>query len=176
MKPFQVLYVQWMKELFPACEIVHLDIHHPQDPSETNEFWDIWTRTLLGFPFEPIDFVFASELYGQRIASIFNATFIPVDIPRESVEISATKIRRDPMRYWNFIPSNVQDFYRQKVSVFGPESTGKTTLTKRLTEHFEGTFVPEFARGYFRVSSRGVCRRYADHCEGAIHIGTGIAA
>ena len=95
------LRVQWMKELFPACEIVHLDIHHPQDPSETNECRTSGPEPCW-FPFEPIDFVFASELYGQRIASIFNATFIPVDIPGESVEISATKIRRDPMRYWRF--------------------------------------------------------------------------
>ncbi|MFO0660240.1 MAG: AAA family ATPase [Polyangiaceae bacterium] len=32
------------------------------------------------------------------------------------------------------------------MSVFGPESTGKTTLAKRLAEHFDTVMVPEYAR------------------------------
>lgn len=35
-----------------------------------------------------------------------------------------------------------------KIVVFGPESTGKTTLATQLSEHYNAAFVPEFARIY----------------------------
>lgn len=35
-----------------------------------------------------------------------------------------------------------------KVVVFGPESTGKTTLAKQLSAHYKATYVPEYARIY----------------------------
>jgi NadR type nicotinamide-nucleotide adenylyltransferase len=35
-----------------------------------------------------------------------------------------------------------------RIAVTGPESTGKSTLTKQLAEVFGGQFIPEFAREY----------------------------
>ena len=37
-----------------------------------------------------------------------------------------------------------------KVVLFGPESTGKTTLAKRLAEHFKTLWVPEYMREYLQ--------------------------
>ena len=37
-----------------------------------------------------------------------------------------------------------------KVVINGPESTGKTTLTKQLAEYFNTEYVPEFARNYLQ--------------------------
>ncbi len=37
-----------------------------------------------------------------------------------------------------------------KVVVFGPESTGKTTLSKQLAEHYNTLWVPEYAREYLQ--------------------------
>ena len=37
-----------------------------------------------------------------------------------------------------------------KIAMFGPESTGKTTLAKQLAAHFETAYVPEFAREYLQ--------------------------
>jgi NadR type nicotinamide-nucleotide adenylyltransferase len=34
----------------------------------------------------------------------------------------------------------------KRISIFGPESTGKTTLATRLAAHFETVAVPEYAR------------------------------
>lgn len=41
-----------------------------------------------------------------------------------------------------------------KIAVTGPESTGKTTLTEYLAEHFGGVAVPEFARAYLENLGR----------------------
>jgi len=38
-----------------------------------------------------------------------------------------------------------------KITMFGPESTGKTTLAKQLAEHFETVWAPEFARDYLQL-------------------------
>lgn len=37
-----------------------------------------------------------------------------------------------------------------KIALFGPESTGKTTLAIQLAEHFKTAWVPEFARDYLQ--------------------------
>ncbi|MET0760256.1 MAG: DUF4301 family protein, partial [Flavobacterium sp.] len=37
-----------------------------------------------------------------------------------------------------------------KIAIFGPESTGKTTLAKKLAEHYETVWAPEFARDYLQ--------------------------
>ena len=36
----------------------------------------------------------------------------------------------------------------KRIVLFGPESTGKTTLAKKLAYHFQTNWVPEFAREY----------------------------
>ena len=37
-----------------------------------------------------------------------------------------------------------------KIAIFGPESTGKTTLAQQLASHFETVWAPEFARDYLQ--------------------------
>lgn len=37
-----------------------------------------------------------------------------------------------------------------KIAMFGPESTGKTTLSKELATHFDTVWIPEFARDYLQ--------------------------
>ncbi|PHS67721.1 MAG: nicotinate-nucleotide adenylyltransferase [Flavobacterium sp.] len=37
-----------------------------------------------------------------------------------------------------------------KVVLFGPESTGKTTLAKQLARHYNSVWVPEYARQYLQ--------------------------
>ncbi|MEM9680258.1 MAG: ATP-binding protein [Bacteroidota bacterium] len=37
-----------------------------------------------------------------------------------------------------------------KIVMFGPESTGKTTLSKQLAQHYDTLWVPEYAREYLQ--------------------------
>ena len=37
-----------------------------------------------------------------------------------------------------------------RVVLFGPESTGKTTLSKALAKHYNSVWVPEYAREYLQ--------------------------
>ena len=47
-----------------------------------------------------------------------------------------------------------------KIAMFGPESSGKTTLSRQLAEHFDTRWVPEFARQYLEdklLNANEVC-------------------
>ena len=147
---------EWMSSLFPDCTVLHLENHQPQSPEETPDFWNIWQQTLIDFLPEPIDIVFASEDYGIPLSKILHAQFIPVDIARDSIPISATQIRNHPAKHWEHIPGCVQQYYRKKISIFGPESTGKTTLSRNLAIHFDGTWVPEYARCYLEIKNGNI--------------------
>ncbi len=41
-----------------------------------------------------------------------------------------------------------------RIAVTGPESTGKSLLTRQLAEHFQAPWVPEFARDYIDQLNR----------------------
>ncbi|ANW96192.1 nicotinate-nucleotide adenylyltransferase [Wenyingzhuangia fucanilytica] len=49
-----------------------------------------------------------------------------------------------------------------KVVLFGPESTGKTTLSRQLAEHYKTVWVPEFSRDYLQEkweNEQQVCQK-----------------
>ncbi|MCK4867652.1 MAG: AAA family ATPase, partial [Alphaproteobacteria bacterium] len=142
------LRFQWMRELFPDCRVLHLAEDVPQEPADHPEFWDIWRGIVQRFHREPIDFVFASEDYGNRLAAEVGARFVPVDIPREAVPVSGEAIRADPFANWRYIPPPVRPYFAKKICIFGPESTGKTTLARDLAARLETVHVPEYGRVY----------------------------
>ena len=137
---------RWMSELFPTCRVVHLTDENPQLPEEHPDFWQIWRNSLERVAERPIDYLFASEEYGQRLAQELGAQFIPTGGLRSHVPTSGTQIRANPWRHWDDLPALVRPYFVGRISIFGPESTGKTTLARRLAEHFSTVWVPEYAR------------------------------
>lgn len=140
----------WMKELAPGARVVHLTDENPQQPEEHPEFWSIWRDSLRRVARRPVDLLFASEPYGARLAHELGARFIPTNAGRELLAVSGSAVRQDPFTCWDFIPPCVQAYYARRVVIFGPESTGKTTLAQRMSAELGGTFVPEYARTYLQ--------------------------
>lgn len=140
------LRYQWMKELFPNVRIYHHSKKIPQDPSEHPDFWSMWKKSIQKLLPEGADYLFASEQYGWKLAEVLDMQYIPVDHKRSLIPISGTLIREDPMKYWNFIPHTVRPYFIKKVCIFGPESTGKSTLTMKLAKHYNTVYANEYAR------------------------------
>lgn len=136
----------WMRELFPDAHVLHLTDELPQEPSEHPDFWRLWREALTRILPERPDFVFASEAYGAPLAEVLGARFVPVDVARAAVPVSGTAIRADPMKHWAFLPAPVRPYFVRRVCVFGPESTGKSTLARELAEALGTVWVPEYAR------------------------------
>lgn len=150
------LRFQWMKEMFPDCTVLHETRDLPQAPSceDDLEFWERWRGVVaeamcrsVGTSSQP-DVVFASENYGQRLADVVDAKFVPCDIARTACPISGTAIRNDPLGNWKYIPPVVRPYYVKRVILFGPESTGKTSLAAQLARHYQTVAVPEYGRTY----------------------------
>ncbi|WP_225767988.1 AAA family ATPase [Inquilinus sp. Marseille-Q2685] len=139
---------EWMRELCPKARVLHCDWEVPQEPAEHPEFWPIWRNLIRHFHPELIDHVFASETYGHRLAEELGARFVPVDPPRLGVPVSGTAIRRDPAAVWRYLPAPVRPHFLRRVVLFGPESSGKTTLAAALGEALETVVVPEYGRTF----------------------------
>lgn len=137
----------WMTELFASCRVVWCNEIVPQAPEDDPEnFWAIWRDLAKRYHPEPIDVVFASELYGQRLAAELGASFVPCDISRTTIPCSGTAVRQDPFGHWHCIPGPVRPYFAKRVCVFGPESSGKTTLAAALGRHYQTIVAPEYGR------------------------------
>lgn len=139
------LRLAWIKEMAPNARVIHVNDENPEENDP--HYWQIWEQTLrAALPYIP-DYIFASEDYGWKLAELLGMEYIPVNHPRTLVPISATRLRSNPLRYWQYIPPVVRPYYVKRVCIYGPESTGKSTLTIDLARHFQTVFVEEYARG-----------------------------
>lgn len=141
----------WMRELFPDVRIAHLTDENPQHADEHPDFWEIWRASIRRFVPSGPDIVFASEDYGQTLADVLGAAYVPVDHARVARSVTASAVRHDPMSHWEYVPAAVRPYFVRRVCIIGPESTGKTTLAVRLARHFHTVMVPEYARGAIDV-------------------------
>jgi NadR type nicotinamide-nucleotide adenylyltransferase len=128
-------------------KVVHHHENLPQYPEEHPDFWNIWKNTINTYG--DFDTVFSSELYGFKLAEILGADHIMVDRDRTLVPISGTAVRENIRENWHLLPPETQSAFSNRFCVVGPESTGKTTLSKKLSKHFNGIFLPEYGRTYY---------------------------
>jgi HTH-type transcriptional repressor of NAD biosynthesis genes len=68
------------------------------------------------------------------------------DEKRIETPISSTMIRKNPIKYWNYIPNSVRPYYTKKVCICGTESSGKTVMTELLANHYNVRYAKERAR------------------------------
>lgn len=87
-----------------------------------------------------------SEPYGEYVAAFMQIRHIAFDRDKKLVPVSATDIRNDLAKHWNFLPDSVKRSFITKVVILGTESTGKTVLTEKLASYFRGRKVLEAAR------------------------------
>jgi HTH-type transcriptional repressor of NAD biosynthesis genes len=137
---------EWVKKLFPDCNVVHHAAEIPQLPEEHPNFFNIWKDSIHRHcPGEKFDAIFASEDYGYNMANIMGLRFIPVNTRRDIVPISGTMMRENPMKYWDHLNPVVRPYFAKRVAVLGAPNTGKTELTQGLAEHFGTTMVGDYA-------------------------------
>jgi NadR type nicotinamide-nucleotide adenylyltransferase len=118
-----------------------------QNP-EAPGFWDMWKNILRKRGAVDGDTYIASEPYGAAVADHMQGRFIPYDPYRELYPCKATTVRHDLEVYWDNIMPNFASELTATVTIFGAESTGKTTLAKKLSRTVDSHFVFEYARPY----------------------------
>lgn len=144
---------QFLNDACVANFVQHSDDNAPQNPS-TPEEWNYWKSTVLGNEEEGYyDYIVASEPYGKTMANLIGAEFIPFDMDRAFMPMKGTNIRQDLFNNMhNVLPGLAKNFVC-KVTMFGQESTGKTTMTNELHKKFKtrSYMIHEFARPYLEV-------------------------
>ena len=136
----------WIEQLFPHATVCYIQEPLPQQPNEHPQFWTIWKKCFLTLLPKKPNYIFASEPYGFKLAEVLQGLFIPFDFQRETIPISATQIRQNPLEHWQYLSLPAKLFYLKRICLIGPESTGKTTLAKALASHYKTQWVPEYAR------------------------------
>lgn len=136
--------------------IIHRDDNAPQNENESNskeEFWNYWKDVYWNAFHYRVDYVFASENYGIKLAKVLNAEFIPYDINRTLNTTKATNIRKDiyDLDNWNKISPHMRKYLQKRYTIFGAESVGKTTISNKFKMSKECTVLHEYARPYLET-------------------------
>lgn len=127
-----------------------------QDPT-TPGFREMWADIYKSYGCGEGDYIVASEPYGKWLAEMTGATFYPYDIDRTLNPVKATNVRENYYMNFDSIIPEFQKYLLTKVTIFGSESTGKTTLAKALGEKapfFHWLF--EYARPYLENTSTDI--------------------
>jgi HTH-type transcriptional regulator, transcriptional repressor of NAD biosynthesis genes len=110
-----------------------------------DEFYALWVPTVYKL-IDKLDAVFTSEDYGDDFAHYLGVEHFLVDKERTKYPVSGTKIRTEPFNYWKFIPDQIKPYFIKRIAIMGPESVGKSTMTKYLANYFQTNFVIEYGR------------------------------
>lgn len=142
------LRFNWLKEIFkyeprvkPAIIIDNFD----QEDLPLEKRTNIWADKMREV-YPPIDILISSEKYGSYFARNLKAIHRSFDPERKTIPVSATLIRNQPFKYWDFIPDLVKPFFVKKICFYGPESTGKSTMALKMAQLYQTVSVPEVAR------------------------------
>lgn len=119
--------------------------------------WDVWTKALV----DNVNSVLTEDEIERTFTlytgeSHYEAELLPrvtqnwkvKQVDRSEIPISATKIRKNPKKYWDYIMPSFQRNFTKKVLVVGSASTGKSTLIRRLAQLCNTSFSEEFSRFY----------------------------
>jgi nicotinamide riboside kinase len=142
-----------------VASLTHTEFIHytrPMDPNpESDGFRDRWAGIMIGAGANPGDLLVISESWGRWLAEMTEMDWRPYDIAREINATKGTRVREDPYRNWDAILPEFRKHLQVRVTIFGAESVGKTTLAQRLREVHHGnsrfpacTVLPEYARPY----------------------------
>lgn len=126
----------------------------PKGPDD-QAFWDDWVRNLYRFGFHEGDYIVASEEYGVRLAKEAKGRFMVYDRDRWVRYTKGTLARENYIENWDTIIPEFRRYLQKKVTIFGAESTGKTTLTNALVnDAYFGlsTKLFEWARPYLEMT------------------------
>lgn len=139
---------QWLKEIFKAEPTITIETSLDNFDDESlamSERMTIWT-SFIQKRFPAINIVFSSEDYGEPLARSLGIVHLPFDPDRILFPVSASQVRAHPFQHWQFIPKVVRPYFVKRVCLYGPESTGKSSMAVRLAEYYHTAWVPEVAR------------------------------
>lgn len=119
------------------------------DESMSLSNWVIWQSKVKGMiPITSEDkatWYVAEPFYRDMLTktNVIKANVVLVD---KALDISGTKIRQNPLKYWNFINKEFRKNLCHNILITGTASEGKTTLVRDIARYFGIEHSEEFGR------------------------------
>src|SRR4051812_48026908 len=98
--------VEWLRKIHPNATVRHaadVPLHDDDSPG-----WAKFTVEYLGFV---PDAVFTSEEYGDPYAAFMGTRHVSVDQARNTVPISGTMVRSNPLKYFSYLEPCVRKHF-----------------------------------------------------------------
>ncbi len=148
----------WLSGLFPGVTIRRMKSAewHKSDANDYGNQLLAGLRRILPKAFAGEKFVFSLEARGKLLAEKLGAKYVPCDPSLVGHSVTEKEIRANPLQHWDSLPRIVRPHYVRRICVFGPESTGKSTLARKLAAHFGTVCVPEYAESYIKANGKDI--------------------
>lgn len=147
---------RYIREVFADDDLVVVAKLDENNIARYPNGWEDWIKSLDNLitqfsenrsEIESIT-VYTGEKDYQKMINILMPEWKVVLLDRTLIPISGTKIRENPIKYWNYITQPFHGFYSKKILIIGSASTGKTSLCKYLSKLLNAPISLEFAREY----------------------------
>jgi len=141
----------WIESTFKEARNIEVRVFNylendlPNTSISSSEVSKIWSETFKNI-LPDYDLVITSEKYGNYIADFMDIKHISFDNKRRINPVSATSIRQDLFKNWNFLPDSVKPYFAIKIIILGTESAGKTVLSEKLAKYYNCSIVAEVGR------------------------------
>ena len=160
--------LRWLLQTFKYQKNIHIHSFDEQGIEPYPHGWNVWSDGMKAFMEQKgivPSFIYSSEAQdAPRYREHLGIETILVDPERSFMNISGNQIRRDPFRYWDYIPTEVKPFFVRTVAILGGESSGKSTLVNKLANIFNTTSAGNMAAiTCFRTGGDEMALQYSDY-------------
>ena len=137
---------KWLMDITKDMENVEVIKIYDNSNNKNETDWEEGKNQVLEVA-KSLDVVFAGDDYkGKNIwENLYKDSKIHY-FNRDEINISSTEIRKNPYKYFYYLPRSVQKNYVKKVCIIGTESCGKSTLVRNLAKYFNTSYVEEAGR------------------------------
>ena len=146
---------RYIREFFANDDLVAVyainetELNIPPYPNGWDGFMKEATRIFsLAASGSPVFYVSEPE-YAEHLKT---EGYEVVLVDRTENDISATKIRENPLKYWDKITYPFRRVFSTNILICGTASEGKTTLVEDLGKYFNTAYSHEYARDYMKES------------------------
>jgi HTH-type transcriptional regulator, transcriptional repressor of NAD biosynthesis genes len=140
----------WIETIIPGVNVVVFNGEHlPQSDEADINISKRWAEAIKD-KYGIFDVIVTSEKYGDTYAKAAGIEHYMWDYLRKVYPVRGSDIMKSPVLNWSYIPDEIKYYFVQKICVIGPESTGKSTLTKQLANYYDSYHVPELARDWLK--------------------------
>lgn len=143
---------RYVKQTFANDELVKViyinDTELGIDQSMSKSNWKIWLNEVFrkmgedAYRYKRIWYVGESNYVMSLGAFGENSKLIS----RQILPISATMIRNNPLKYWDYIAPEFRKVFSHNILITGTASEGKTTLVKDIARYFALPYSEEMGR------------------------------